>query len=318
MHLARDPFSSRSPPGTLRQPRRCTRLAHELGDGIVPIPGATRIETASSIRRALDVELDEQDRLTLDARFSGRLLRMRRAERRPARTRAATSSIVMEGSARERRRSPVRWRPRDTSVSTVTRSVARWRTSPARTSSSLRHQRIVLEQHVPDAQVAQRGSRDGVAAGRSGFDASGSRTDVANAQINASGACSTCTESSNADEIRQRSRKDPRYLLPDAQFRYERTAEPRRSMKDSRRSTSAPSFARTKRAQGRALILDFDDLIKRGKPVLDWRDVSIEQTRRDLLGRYRRDGWFAFVHAWRPQVERKRRRSRTSIRASRE
>src|SRR5205814_8260733 len=50
---------------------------------VVPIPGATRIETASSLARALTLALDDEERLALDARFSGRLLRVPRAERRP-------------------------------------------------------------------------------------------------------------------------------------------------------------------------------------------------------------------------------------------
>jgi histidinol phosphatase-like enzyme len=39
--------------------------------------------------------------------------------------------------------------------------------------------------------------------------------------------------------------------------------------------------------------------------VLDWRDVSIDGVRRDIVTRHRGDGWLVFVHAWRPQVERK-------------
>jgi aryl-alcohol dehydrogenase-like predicted oxidoreductase len=52
--------------------------------GAVPIPGATRIETARSSERALHIVLDDDDRRTLDARFSGRLLRVPRAQRRPS------------------------------------------------------------------------------------------------------------------------------------------------------------------------------------------------------------------------------------------
>src|SRR5688500_5138439 len=62
---------------------------------IVPIAGATRIETASSLARTLDVRLDDDDRLALDERFSGRLPRVPRAKRRPADDAGGEVVIVM-------------------------------------------------------------------------------------------------------------------------------------------------------------------------------------------------------------------------------
>jgi histidinol phosphatase-like enzyme len=53
------------------------------------------------------------------------------------------------------------------------------------------------------------------------------------------------------------------------------------------------------------LILDFDDLIGRGVPVLQPGDVAIDQTRRDALAHHREQDWLLFIHAWRPQVSRK-------------
>ena len=50
---------------------------------LVPIPGATRVETATSSGRALGVRLTDEERSVLDAAFSGRLLRVPRSERRP-------------------------------------------------------------------------------------------------------------------------------------------------------------------------------------------------------------------------------------------
>jgi histidinol phosphatase-like enzyme len=106
------------------------------------------------------------------------------------------------------------------------------------------------------------------------------------------------------DEIRQRSRKDPRYLLPDAQFRYERTVEPP-TLDEGFTSVDERAFVREPdRAEARALIMDFDDLVGRSAPVLRVDDVAIDDARRDALARHHRDGWLLFVHAWRPQVER--------------
>jgi histidinol phosphatase-like enzyme len=107
------------------------------------------------------------------------------------------------------------------------------------------------------------------------------------------------------EEIRQRGKKDPRYLLPDAQFRYERTLEPP-TLDEGFTSIEERRFLRQPDgASGRAVIIDLDDLIGQGTPVLDWRDVQIEQTRREILLRRRGAGWLLFVHAWRPQIERR-------------
>src|SRR5262249_37652557 len=48
-----------------------------------PIPGATHVETARSLARAIGVRLTDDDRQQLDDRFSGRLLRVPRSARRP-------------------------------------------------------------------------------------------------------------------------------------------------------------------------------------------------------------------------------------------
>jgi histidinol phosphatase-like enzyme len=106
------------------------------------------------------------------------------------------------------------------------------------------------------------------------------------------------------DEIRQRGKRDTRYLLPDAQFRYERTLEPP-TLDEGFTSVETRAFVRVPDdAEARALILDFDDLVGRGAPVLRPDDVAIDESRRDTLARHRHDGWLLFVHAWRPQVER--------------
>jgi histidinol phosphatase-like enzyme len=57
-------------------------------------------------------------------------------------------------------------------------------------------------------------------------------------------------------------------------------------------------------AEGRALILDFDDLLGRAAAALRPEDVTIEQTRLDALAKHRNAGWLFLVHAWRPQVAR--------------
>jgi hypothetical protein len=92
-----------------------------------------------------------------------------------------------------------------------------------------------------------------------------------------------------SEEIRARSRTDPRYLLPDAQFRYERTLEPP-SADEGFVAVEERAFVReSEGGTARALILDFDD------PRI--------RSRRDLLARYHADGWLLFAHAWRPKAK---------------
>jgi histidinol phosphatase-like enzyme len=130
-------------------------------------------------------------------------------------------------------------------------------------------------------------------------------TGVSNAQINSIRRMLDVHGSlPTPEEIRQRTKADPRYLLPDAQFRYERTLEPP-TLDEGFVSVETHSFVREPDgADARALMLDFDDLMGRGGPVLRPDDVAIAQTRRDTLARHQDDGWLVFVHTWRPQVAR--------------
>ncbi len=277
-----------------------------FGGGVVPIPGATRVATASSIARALHLELDDEGRSALDEQFSGRLLRVPRGERRPPDDAGGDVVIVMgmpgagkssvacaiesDGYRRLNRDS------RGGSLAELARDLDELLAGGDR--------RVVLDNTYPTRksrnEVIETAWQRGVPVRCIWL-----ATDVADAQINSirrmldvHGALPT------PDEIRQRSRSDPRYLLPDAQFRYERTLEPP-SRDEGFTSVETRAFARAPdRAQGRALILDFDDLLGRGAPVLRADDVAISDARLETLARHRADGWRIFVHAWRPQVER--------------
>ena len=140
-----------------------------FGDRVVPIPGATRVETASSLARAVKITLDDEDRAALDTQLSGRLLRVSRAERRPRDDAAGEVVIVMgmpgagkSGVARDLASA-------DTSGSIATRSAARSPTSfRASTNARKRTQTCRARQHVSVAKVAQRGDRVRVAARRPG------------------------------------------------------------------------------------------------------------------------------------------------------
>jgi hypothetical protein len=88
------------------------------------------------------------------------------------------------------------------------------------------------------------------------------------------------------EEIRERGKQDTRYLLPDAQFRYERTLEPP-STDEGFEEVDSRAPGRLDRGGNRALILDLD-----------------EAPSPDLIRQYQDEGWLVFVHGWRPQVAR--------------
>ena len=273
-----------------------------FGTWIVPIPGPTRAETASSLARVLDVELDDEDRIALDARFSGRLLRVPRSERRP-RDGADGEVVIVMGMpgagktavARELETTGFERLNRDALGGALTDLVPRLDKLLADGQ-----RRVVLDNTYPS-----RKSRNEVigAAWQRGVPARciWLTTDVANAQINSIHRMIEVHGSlPTPEEIRERTKKDPRYLLPDAQFRYERTLEPP-TLDEGFVSIETRAFVRARAAgDRRALILDFDDLIGRGTPVLRPDEVAIEATRRDMLS-----GGLLFIHAWRPQVARK-------------
>src|SRR5918992_1576337 len=277
-----------------------------FGAGIVPIPGATRTATASSLARALGIELDDEDRSALDTRFSGRLLRVPRAQRRPSDDAGGDVVIVMgmPGAGK-------------TAVACVLESDGYERLHRDARGGSLTdlaprldellvagERRVVLDNTYPTRksrnEVIETAWQRGVPVRCIWL-----TTDVANSQVNSIHRMIEVHGSlPTPEEIRERTRKDPRYALPDSQFRYERTLESP-TLDEGFVSIETRNFVREAvGAEERALILDFDDLVGRGTPVLQPDDVTIEQTRRDRLARHCADGWLLFVHAWRPQVER--------------
>ena len=305
--LTRDPVLSRiaTQHGTSNEEIALAWLM-SFGPDIVPIPGATRVETASSLARALDIELDDDDRAALDARFSGRLLRVPRSQRRPPDDAGGEVVVVMgmPGAgktvvARQVEADGYERLNRDALGGSLADLVPRL--DELLTGGK---RRVVLDNTYPT-----RSSRNEV------IETAWQRcvsvrciwltTDVGDAQINSilrmldvHGSLPT------PEEIRERSKSDPRYLLPDAQFRYERMLEPP-TLEEGFVSIETRAFAREPHAgQHRAVILDFDDLVGRDTPVLRPNDVAVEQARRDTLARYYEGGWRLFVHAWRPQVAR--------------
>lgn len=253
---------------------------------VVPIPGATRIETATSISRALAVVLDDDDIATLDQRFAGRLLRVPRSERRPKTARGDVVLVMgMPGAGKSTFAASLE----ATGYARLNRDALGGSLSDLvpRLDGMLANgtDRVVLDNTYPTRaarnEVVETAWRHGVAVRCIWLD-----TSVADAQINSirrmievHGTLPT------PEEIKARSRSDPRFLLPDAQFRYERTVEAP-STEEGFVSVERMHFKR-ERSSGtnRAVILSAEQTALAQRPVLD---------------RLRAAGWLVFVHAWRP------------------
>lgn len=262
-----------------------------FGDGVIPIPGATRLETARSLARVGTIALDDDDAQDLDARFSGRLLRVPRARRRAPDGGEGDVVIAMgmPGAgkttlARELEASGYERLNRDALGGSLADLVPRL---GAALGGGQR--RVVLDNTYPTRksrnEVIECAWEHGVPVRCIWL-----ATPIGDAQMNAirrmidaHGRLPTPTE------IKALGAKDPRYLGPDAQFRYERTMEA--PSEDEGFVTVEKQIPRAFGAEGdqarRALILDVDDV------TADTKDVLV---------RHAADGWLLFAHAWRPRA----------------
>ena len=281
-------------------------LAWLLGFGVLPIPGATRVETAASLAGARRIELDDEDRAALDARYSGRLLRVPRSARRPRDDAAGDVVLVMgmpgagkSGVARTLESNGYARLNRDVLGGSLAALATRL---DALLGAGGR--RVVLDNTYPTRrarnEVIETAWERGVPVRCIWLD-----TSIADSQINSVRRMLDVHGSlPTPEEIRERAKTDPRYLLPDAQFRYERTLEPP-GIDEGFVSVERRAFVRDPDTRvARALIFDFDELAGEGTAALHPDHVVVSAPRKDHLAHRHAEGWILFAHAWRPQIER--------------
>lgn len=278
-----------------------------FGDFLVPVPGATRVDTARAIARARAVHLGESELHRLDEQYAGRLLRVPRTTRRPRHDAAEVvlvmgmpgagkSSVAQELIAQGYER--LNRDERGGSLSDLVGALAGGLASGRR--------RWVL-----DNTYATRASRNEVieCAWQHGVNVRCIylTTPIADAQVNAiARLIEVHGRLPMPEDIRRMQRTDPRYLGPDAQFRFERIVEPPVEDEgftevETRAFVREPAPGRTRQA----LVFDLDDLLggaaRRGHNPTS---ISVSAHRREVLASHASNGWVIFAHAWRPPVGR--------------
>jgi aryl-alcohol dehydrogenase-like predicted oxidoreductase/histidinol phosphatase-like enzyme len=276
---------------------------------IVPIPGATREVTARSIERVIALEFNERDRVQLDESFpAGRSLRQPRAYSAQLATHgvvvlvmgmpaAGKSSVAQEFVARGYRRLN-----RDSSGGKLADLVPELDSGLAKGQLNW----------VLDNTYASRKSRNEVivCAARHGAAVRCIRltTTLADAQINA--VCrliETYGRLPTPEEFRAHGRSDHRFFGPDAQFRYERQAEPP-VLEEGFIGIEDRPFVRRAPAgfDQKAVIFEYDGVLcisKSGVPAaLEPDDVVLPPAARELVDNHRKAGFKPLAIAWRPQI----------------
>ncbi len=284
----------------------------DLHSGILPIPGATRVETARSLARVRALRLTEADRERFDARYpAGRLLRVPRKARMP-RADATGDVVLVMGMPAAGKSSVAR--------AFVERGYARLNRdeSGGRLADLVEHLDAGLRtgnrRWVLDNTYAARADRNQIieCAWRHGVPVRcvWLKTDVADAQINAtSRLIAAHGRLPMPEELRALGRADHRYFGPDAQFRWERQLEPPVAG-EGFAHIEERTFARVwpPDFEGRAVLLEYDDVLcacaRDGSPALDPDAQELLPGTRDTLRRHAADGWHVCAHAWRPQLAR--------------
>jgi aryl-alcohol dehydrogenase-like predicted oxidoreductase len=276
----------------------------DLSELIVPIPGPTRVETAASLGRPLQITLTEEDRARLDERFpAGRLLR-----------RAGMNVHAPRAAPRT-----------DGEVVLIMGLPAAGKSTAAHTFVERGYVRVNRDGHggllrgllpaidrlvasnstriVLDNTYVSRKSRAALiqAAAKVGLPVRcvWLSTTVEDAQVNAATRMlAKFGRLLGPEEIRQTVKQDVSAFGPGVQFRYQRELEPPHPSEGFSRIETIP-FVRAidTSLTNKALIVWCDGVLTRKGTMAD---VVVE--RGAILGRHLQEGWRVLGLAWRPGI----------------
>ena len=280
----------------------------DLSSVILPIPGPTSVETATSLARLQQIKLTDEDRALLDDRFaSSRLRACRRdagAVREPPRHGDAEVVLIMglPGAGKS------------TAARTfVERGYARLNRDED--GGSLRGLLPALDRLlgsgcsriVLDNTYVSRKSRAALiqSAANRGIPVHcvWLSTSLEDAQVNAaSRMVATFGRLLGPEEMRQAVKRDVSAFGPAVQFRYQRELEPPHPSEGFSRIDTVP-FERARDASftNRALIVWCDGVLTRGR-TMSSDDVEVFAARGEVLRRYAQEGWRVLGLGWQPAI----------------
>jgi aryl-alcohol dehydrogenase-like predicted oxidoreductase/predicted kinase len=277
-----------------------------LADSIVPIPGATRIDTARSLARAQRIRFPDDEMRTLDESFPSGLLRRRSTagstDAAPQRTDGEIVVIMGLPAA-----------GKSTVAQTFVAQGYR-RLNRDEGGGSLKQLIPALDRAVDagstrlvlDNTYVSRKSRAAViqAASKYGLPVRcvWLSTTVEDAQVNAATRMlAKYGRLLGADEIRRATKQDVSAFGPTVQFRYQRELEPPIEAEGfSTIDTRTFERRRDPSFNKRALIVWCDGVLRAGRSGEAAQDIYA--ARGEFLRRYQADGWQVCALSWQPEI----------------
>ena len=284
----------------------------DLSPAIIPVPGATRVETARSIARTAAIRLTDVDRERLDERFRSAAALRSSAGLTPAPASAARNGEVVL----------IMGLPGAGKTTMAQTFVARGydRLNRDEAGGSLRElveefnrllesgsSRIVLDNTFVSrksrARVVQAAARAGLAVRCVWL-----KTSVEDAQVNAVWRMwSTYQRLLGPDEMREAVKRDVNAFGPTVQFRYQRDLEPP-DPSEGFACVDVVPFARERRPpfSQKAVLVWCDGILVRSRSGLrspsSPEDVELVEDRSQVLRRHAEAGWRVLGLSWRPDV----------------
>ena len=284
-----------------------------LSPALLPLPGATRPETARSIARAHQLQLSDEDRERLDARFQAAPLVRRAADARdPAgATSANAGEVILLMGLPGAGKSTFAKRLVDDGYVRLNRDERGGtlkKLLPALDREvSAGHSKIVL-----DNTYVTRKSRAAVILAAAKHDlgvcCTWLDTSLDDAQVNAvERMIATHGRLLEPDEIRRATKRDPNTFAPGAQFRAVRELEPPDPSEGfSRVHTVGFVRVRDESFVNRAVIVWCDGVLWRSRSgarvPIDPADMEVDDEKAERLRRLDRAGWRILGLSWQPEV----------------